>query len=64
MPLYPVLPIVVGIFALTMLLANFIMDPGALVGLLVPMTGVPAYFAFSIYNKKHGYTAVSEEDNN
>lgn len=63
-PLYPILPIVVGMFALTMLVANFIMDPGALVGLVIPLTGIPAYFAFGAYNKKHGYMIEIEKENN
>lgn len=53
-PLYPVLPILMILFATTMLVVNFAMDSSGLYGLLIPLTGIPAYFAFKAYNKKHG----------
>lgn len=49
---YPVMPALVIVFAIIMLVANFVSDPGTIVGLLIPITGLPAYFLFQWYFKK------------
>lgn len=49
---YPVLPIAIILLAIVMLVANFIYDPGTIVGLLIPLSGIPAYFIFNWYNNK------------
>lgn len=53
-PLYPVLPILMALFAIAMLVVNFLMDSTGVLGLLIPLTGIPAYIFFKMYNKKHG----------
>lgn len=50
-PLYPVLPILMCLFALTMLVVNFTMDPKGLLGVIPPLTGIPAYIMFNKHNK-------------
>jgi len=50
---YPVMPALVIIFAIIMLAANFISDPKTVIGLLIPLSGLPAYFIFQWYFKKH-----------
>lgn len=52
---YPVLPIIVVIFGIIMLAANFITDPSTVLGLLIPLSGVPAYFIFKAYYNKHPF---------
>ena len=38
-----------------MLAANFITDPSTVLGLLIPLSGVPAYFIFKAYYNKHPF---------
>lgn len=54
-PGYPVVPVLVCVCAFIILCVNFIWDPASIVGLLIPLSGIPAYFAFKAYYKKHGY---------
>ncbi|WP_367924870.1 APC family permease [uncultured Ruthenibacterium sp.] len=53
-PFGPVIPVIMIVFSTVMLIANFVMNPVTLVGLLIPLSGVPGYFAFKAYNKKRG----------
>ncbi|MGN0735498.1 MAG: APC family permease [Anaerovoracaceae bacterium] len=57
---YPVLPIVVVIFGVIMLAANFLTDPHTILGLLIPLSGVPAYFVFNKYYEKHEFPEFEE----
>lgn len=52
---FPVLPIIVVIFGLTMVVANFLTDPSTIWGLLIPLSGIPAYFIFTKYYEKHEF---------
>ena len=51
-PLYPILPILVCICYFIILVVNFVWDPSTVVGFIIPLTGVPAYYAFQAYYKK------------
>lgn len=57
---YPVLPIIVVIFGLTMVVANFLTDPHTILGLLIPLSGIPAYFLFNWYYSKHEFPDLDE----
>lgn len=57
---YPVLPIIVVIFGVIMLTANFLTDPHTILGLLIPLSGVPAYFCFSKYYETHAFPDLDE----
>lgn len=52
---YPVLPIIVVIFGIIMLIANFLTDPHTILGLLIPISGIPAYFVFNKYYSTHEF---------
>lgn len=52
---YPVLPIIVVLFGITMLAANFLTDPHTVLGLLIPISGIPAYFIFNKYYSTHEF---------
>lgn len=43
---YPLLPIAVVLFGIVMIIANFMADPTTILGFLIPLSGVPAYFFF------------------
>lgn len=58
---YPVIPIAVILCTVVMLAVNFIWDPITVVGLLIPLSGVPAYFLFQKYFEKRGYPEFKEE---
>lgn len=59
---YPVLPILVICFAIVMLVANFLTDPTTIIGLLIPLSGIPAYYAFNAYYKKHDFPEFEEAE--
>ena len=52
---YPVLPIIVVCMGIVMLLANFFTDPHTIIGLLIPLSGIPVYFMFKAYYNKHEF---------
>ena len=52
----------VAAFGAFMLIHNFISNPITIVGLLVPLSGVPAYYCFQAYFKKHGYPDFSADE--
>lgn len=58
---YPVLPIIVVIFGIIMLVANFVTDPSTVLGLLIPISGIPAYFIFNAYYKKHPFPDFDDD---
>ena len=57
---YPVVPIIVVIFGIIMLVANFLTDPHTILGLLIPISGIPVYFLFNAYYKKHEFPDLDE----
>lgn len=60
-PAYPIVAGLVTLFGVFMLVYNFVSDPITAVGLLVPISGIPAYYAFQAYFKKHGYPKFDDE---
>lgn len=50
-PLYPILPILVCVCYTVILIVNFVWDPSTVIGFLIPISGIPAYFAFKAYYK-------------
>lgn len=58
---YPVLPIVVVLFGVIMLIANFVTDPSTILGLLIPISGIPAYWIFKSYYSKHPFPDFDDE---
>lgn len=50
---YPIVPILAVLVTLFILVNSFLEDPrSALIGCLVPLTGVPIYFAFKWFNQR------------
>lgn len=60
-PFYPVLPLLVIFGAIVMLVCNFIWSPTAVLGILIPLSGVPVYFLFKRYYEKHGYPTFDDD---
>lgn len=58
---YPVVPILVAFCALVMLIVNFVWDPSTALGFIIPLTGIPAYYAFQYYFRKRGYPKFEDE---
>lgn len=46
---YPVLPIIVIIASVVIMVANFMSDPKTIIGFLIPLSGLPAYYLFQRY---------------
>ena len=57
---YPVLPIIGVLFGFIMIVANFLTDPVTIVGLLIPLSGIPVYFGFKKYYSTHEYPDLDE----
>lgn len=51
-PGYPVVPILVCLCYFVILVVNFVWDPSTVAGFIIPLTGIPAYYAFQAYYKK------------
>lgn len=49
---YPVLPIIVIIASVVIMVANFVSDPKTVIGFLIPLSGLPAYYFFQRYYRK------------
>ena len=58
---YPIVPILVACCAVVMIIANYYWDQSLIFGFVLPLTGIPAYFAFNAYYKKHGYPEFEDE---
>ena len=49
---YPVLPIIVICTSIVIMIANFVSDPKTVIGFLIPLSGLPAYYFFQKYYEK------------
>ena len=63
-PGYPLVPILVCLCAFVILVVNFVWDPSTVVGFIIPLTGIPAYYMFQAYYKKHGDKATAPHTTN
>lgn len=63
-PGYPLVPILVCLCAFVILVVNFVWDPSTVVGFIIPLTGIPAYYMFKAYYKKHGDKATAPHTTN
>ena len=57
----PVIPILVSLCAIVMLVVNFVWDHSTAWGFIIPLTGIPAYYGFHYFYKKHGYPQFDDE---
>lgn len=57
---YPVFPIIGVLFGITMVIANFLTDPVTSIGLLIPISGIPAYYGFKKYYSTHEFPNLDE----
>jgi len=55
---YPILPIIVIIASIVIMVANFVSDPKTIIGFLIPLSGLPAYYLFQKY---YGNKEVAEK---
>jgi APA family basic amino acid/polyamine antiporter len=57
---YPVLPIVIICASIVIMIANFVSDPKSIIGFLIPLSGLPAYYFFQKYYAKKEAEGTAE----